>query len=327
VNPERVESYLQSRLGSGARLVSLKRSAQGLSRETWFARIEDRGLVLRCDLPGGASSVPTTLRFEYEIYRRLADTPVPVARALWFEDDPAPLGRPLYVREMIDGDQDVAHLHDPDPRYDELRIAVSKEHARKMALVHSVDWKALKLDELMPAPRAAADCGVATIDRIETAYRKYETEPEPLIEAAFEWMRKHAPQNAPAVALCKGSNGEWQEIWRDGAIVGMSDWELASLGDPANDWARCNGFRPVVAGRWDERRLMDYYEEISGLHIDLASLDFYRLVYALEMLLVCLHAGLPVRSGALPDARLAMLSTGPRRRFHAQLGKAMGLKF
>ena len=117
-----------------------------------------------------------------------------------------------------------------------------------------------------------------------------------IIEAAFGWMRANAPKNSPGVRLCKGSNGEWQEIWRAGEIVGMSDWELASIGDPANDWARCNGFKPVVAGRWDERRLFDYYEEVSGLHIDGKSVDYYRLVYALEMLVVCLHAGLPVRT-------------------------------
>jgi len=326
VNPQRVEQYLRRRLGAQVRLQSLQRSKAGLSRETWFTNLGDRSVVLRCDLPGGASSCPTTLKFEYEIYRRLEGTPVPLARALWFEDDPEPLGRPFYVREMIDGDTDVEHLHDADPRYDDLRIAVSREHARKMALVHKVDWKALGLDELTPAPRDAASCGVATVERIESIYRKHAVEAQPFIEAAFEWMRANAPTTSPGVRLCKGSNGEWQEIWRGGEIVGMSDWELASIGDPANDWARCNGFKPVVAGRWDERRLLDYYEEVSGLPIDSAAIEFYRLVYALEMLVVCLHAGLPVRSGALPDARLANLSTAPLRRFHETLGAAMGLR-
>src|SRR5262249_40384474 len=161
------------------------------------------------------------------------------------------LGRLLYVREMIEGDIAVANFDNPDPRYDDLRIAVSQEHARKMALVHRVDWKKLGFEEIMPAPRDPASCGVATVDRLERQSDSFPFPPSPLVPRAFGWMREHAPRSAAAVCLCKGSNGAMQEIWRGTEIVGMSDWELASIGDPANDWARCHGFVPVVAGRWD----------------------------------------------------------------------------
>ena len=321
-----VERYLQARMEDrGLRVQKLSRSPMGLSRETWFVTLQDRKLVLRCDLPGGISSVPVSLRFEYEVYRRLAGTGVPVARTLWFEDDPEPLGRLLYVREMIDGDIAVPDFDSPDPRHDDLRIAVSREHARKMALVHALDWKKLGFGDIMPAPVDAASCGVATIDRLERQYDSFPFPPSPLVVKAFRWMREHAPRSAPAVCLCKGSNGAMQEIWRGTEIVGMSDWELASIGDPANDWARCQGFVPVIAGRWDEQRLLDYYESVSGLHVERAALDFYRLVYALEMLIVAHHAGLPILNGQSKDARLSYLATAPVHLFHMRLAQAMGL--
>ena len=76
------------------------------------------------------------------MYEQLGHTAVPVARVLWWEDDPAWAARPFYVREHVEGSWDISHYRDPDPRYDELRIEVSKEHARNLALVHQVDWRA-----------------------------------------------------------------------------------------------------------------------------------------------------------------------------------------
>ena len=321
-----VERYLSDRLGdSTLRVSGLKRSPLGLSRETWFATLSDRKLVLRCDLPGDLSSVPVTLRFEYEVYRRLEGTGVPAARALWYEEDSRILGRQFYVREMIDGDMTVANFDNPDPRFDDLRIEVSKEHARKMARVHQVDWKKQGFDALMPAPPDAASCGIATVDRIQSQFERFSFPPSPMLSAAMRWLREHAPRSAPAVCLCKGSNGAMQEIWRGTEIVGMSDWELASLGDPANDWARCAGYIPVVPGRWGEQQLLDYYESISGLRITTEAMAFYRLIYAIEMILVAKHAGLPINSGKSRDARLAMLATSPIHQFEMRLAQAMGI--
>lgn len=325
-DPAQVESYLKARLGRSVRLAELSRVPMGLSRETWIAKLDDRKLVLRCDLPGGASSCPASLQFEYDVYRLLNDTPVPTARALWFESDPAPLGQAFYVREYVEGSTSVANFADPDPRYDDVRIAVSKEHARKMALVHTLDWRSLGFDEIMTAPPDAESCASATIDRIEQQLNSIDPEPSPFMAEAFSWMREHAPRTAPCIALCKGSNGDMQEVWADGQIVAMSDWELASLGDPANDWGRCMGYVAELGSRWNMERLLDYYEEVSGIRIDPSTIDYYRLVYGLEMILVGRHAMLPVLDGSLPDVRLAYLSSVPVHMFQARLGEAMGIR-
>ena len=43
------------------------------------------------------------------------------------------------------------------------------------------------------------------------------------------------------LSLLKGNNGIGEEIWPDGRIVALSDWELATIGDPALDWAFSQG--------------------------------------------------------------------------------------
>ena len=95
------------------------RVSRGVSRETWVVDVRviragvaaEESYVVRRDLPDG-TVIPMPLREEYEVYRRLADSPVPVSRALWIEDDPRwqPDGRPAYVRTKVDGQIGRAHV-------------------------------------------------------------------------------------------------------------------------------------------------------------------------------------------------------------------------
>lgn len=304
-----VSHYLSERERRHVQVDSVSRSAGGLSRETWFVRGPDTALVFRTDLRGGASSCPVPLTFEYEMHRRLKALALPVAAALWFEEDPALLGRAFYVRELVDGSSDVPGLGLAGREAEEMLIAASREHVRKMAQVHLVDWRSAGLGEIMDSPASAEDAALHAVRRLRKMYEDLDLPLSPLIARAFEWFTEHAPRTAPAVTLCKGSNGAMQEVWRDGEIVALSDWELASIGDPTNDWARCQGLLPVFEGRWTPRDAFEYYRELTGFEISEESLSYYKGLYWLEMSVVSLYAGRAVRSGTLLDVRLAMVET------------------
>lgn len=315
MDSEALGRYLGARLGTDVRVVEATLAPIGMSRETWFLALETpagtQRLVLRRDVATGGSACPVPLRFEYEMHRRLAGTAVPIAPARWYEDDPAKAldGREFYLREYVDGSPAIPDFANPDPAYDPLRIAISQEHARKMATVHTVDWRKLGLDALMPAPPSPETCARTAVDRIEATLAEFRFEAYPALTETLRWLREHAPSTAPRVALLKGSNGANQEILRAGTIVGMSDWELASLGDPASDWARCSGFVPEIAGKWGEQQLLEYYESISGIHVDPANVAYYRTLYRAEMVVVCHHAALPLRRGIPLLPGLAYLAT------------------
>ena len=111
--------YIAHRFGPAATLVSDERFPRGSSRVTWFVDYRPgdgeavRSLVFRGDLPGG-STIPTSLEQEYFMYDRLGRTDVPIARGLFWEDDPAWAARPFYIREQIEGSWEVPAL--PRPR-------------------------------------------------------------------------------------------------------------------------------------------------------------------------------------------------------------------
>lgn len=281
--------YLKHRFGPTAELVNATRFPRGSSRVTWFVDYRSapnaavRSVVFRGDLPGG-STIPTSLEQEYFMYERLGHTAVPVAKVLWWESSPDWADRPFYVREHIEGSWDVPHFSDPDPQYDSLRIETSKEHMRKLAIVHNVDWQALGFHERLSPPASEADCAAHFIDGIVARLESYQREPLPLVIEAVAWLKERAPV-APRISLCKGTNGLGEEVFKDGVIVAMSDWEEASIGDPAADFASLQDFIPEIErdGRkvWGLEQCLEYYRSVSGITLTADAVRFYHMVRAL----------------------------------------------
>jgi aminoglycoside phosphotransferase (APT) family kinase protein len=315
-----LESYLTRRCGGRAvRVASIVKFPRGMSRETWFVQCTEtapdfpRAMILRRDLPT-MSVVPTSLRFEYEIYRRLQDSRVPVPRTFGFEEDAAllPDDRPFYLREQIDGDWDDPGYLNPDAQFDATRIAMSREHVRNLALVHTSDWKALGFATIMREPKSAADCARTSIERYFDILSGYQIEPLPILTEAREWLLDNAPV-APRISLLKGTNGRGEEVFRDGKIVAMCDWEQAALGDPASDFARCQDFLNDVVrdGKklWGLEQALAYYEEVAGIHVPPASVEYYRVLNCLENAVCVHHCAKPLADGSDRLARLVWLTT------------------
>jgi aminoglycoside phosphotransferase (APT) family kinase protein len=330
-----VERWLRARLpaGSDVTVRGIEQFARGVSRETWVVRLAGAGLpdaiVIRRDLPGG-SLVDIPLHTEYEIYRRVGATKVPVARTLWFEDNTADLipGPPFYAREFVAGSHEIPNFTNPDPAYDDLRIEVSKEHLRKLALVHTCDWRAAGLDAVLPAPSSADDCARHALGLAAARFDALRLTSYPEMTAGIQWLRRNAGFPAPRVCLVKGNNGLGEEVWRGTEIVAMSDWELASIGDPAYDFAQLQDLVPVVgpAGspRWGLGPALGYYEQLTGIRIERRSLHFYRTLYAIEKACTALSAIRAIADGKRM-ARLAWGGTEVLYRARRTLAEAAGL--
>ena len=296
----------------------LTKFPRGVSRETWSVKAVidgvERDFSIRRDLPGGAVQ-PYPLRLEFETYWRLKGTGVPIAEPLWYEDDPGHLldGREFYVRSRVEGHWDIPNFDNPAPEFDTLRKLASQEHLRKLALVHSLDWQMLGFGEIFEAPESRETAALDRIAQLERLLRSFQIEPLPAVTESLEYLRDNAPSDAPCICLCKGTNGRGEEVFRNGQIVAMSDWEEACIGDPANDLAHTQEFLPPPDGRgfggWGLQDALDYYRDLSGIEISPERLAFYRLMRSLEVVLFSHHAALPLARGTDQLARLAWVAT------------------
>ncbi len=290
-----VATYFAGRFDAPVEITGLRQTFPGMSRETWMvgaevgegASTKHRDLVLRIDLPSGGI-VPVPLRTEWEVYRRLWPSPVPVAEPLWYDEGlPFAEGRAHMVRELVDGSTSVPEINTPGPEGDAIRREIAFEHAEKLALVHSLDWKKYGLDEVLSAPRSVADAVRDDFETWKRIWMERKSAPFPEITDVLYWLEEQIPTDSPRISLIKGNNGIGEEIWRDRKIVAMSDWELAALGDPAQDWAFSQGMLSL----WDPAETLAHYERVAGFKLSPRTMAFSQLFIAFKAM-VCLNSAL-----------------------------------
>jgi aminoglycoside phosphotransferase (APT) family kinase protein len=240
-----VSRYLSQRLGAQVDIGSIKRTFPGVSRETYLVQAmilgERYDFAVRAD-PEGAYCCPYTLRHEWEIYSRLWHSEVPVAEPLWYDEgvDFAG-GRPHMVRRLVDGSTAIPGLYDNDATGERLRRHVAFECAEKLAILHRLDWQSLGFGQVMPAPTSAREAFAREFQEWRCRWAEMRPYAAPVIDEALAWLSENIPTDSPRISLIKGNNGVGEEIWRDGRIVAMCDWELASLADGALDLAFSQG--------------------------------------------------------------------------------------
>jgi aminoglycoside phosphotransferase (APT) family kinase protein len=115
------------------------------------------------------------------------------------------------------------------------------------------------------------------------------------------------------VTFCKGTNGHGEEIWQDGRIVAMSDWELACIAEPAYDIAQIQELVPTIerGGRrlWGLDEALTYYRDRTGIEVTPERVEYYRRFYALPMFLFTHNAARQVHLNGNRLARFAWTST------------------
>ena len=278
IESEQLQSYFSARLGSSIEVTRCTRTFPGISRDTYLVwTIEqsgtERGFVFRTDSPGGPIC-PVPLEFEWQVISHLHKTAVPVAEPLWFEAQAEITGgRPLMVRKLVEGSNEIPGLYDAGTEAAMRRQRVACEHAEKLALLHSLDLEATGFTDFMSQPATTGQAAQHDFECWNARWYELRTDPVPLMTEAAHWIREHLPRSAPRLSLCKGNNGMGEEIWKDDKIIALSDWELAFIGDPAQDWALSQGM--LTLG--DPELTLAHYAAAAGFEIDRQTLDFYRV--------------------------------------------------
>jgi aminoglycoside phosphotransferase (APT) family kinase protein len=245
IQPAAVAAYLSQGLGSPVTIGTLRQTFPGASRETWLVDAtvsgEPQGFVVRVDCPGGPG-VPQTMRHEWDVYTRLWTSPIPVAEPLWYgEGIDFAEGRPHMIRRLVDGSTTIPGLTDATPEGQRLRRATVFEHVERLAALHRLDWAAHGFGDIIAAPAIPGDSLRQEFDLWKGLWLAGRSEPFPLVTEVLYWLEENLPTDTPIISLVKGNNGVGEEIWKDGRIVAMSDWELASLGDGVLDLAFSQG--------------------------------------------------------------------------------------
>ena len=247
----RLEAWLRTRHPERAPLtvLQLKRSDAGYSNITVLGELQWMHggaaqavrIVLRVQ-PLASSVYPDCdIVRQYRVMQALAGSAVPVPRLLGLETDAAALGAPFFLMQRIDGrvpsENPLYHL---EGWFHDLDEAALRQHwfsgIDTLAAITRLDWRALGLDFLQPPPGRTPLAQQLAYYRDAVAWAERLGRPYPHLHAAYGWLQAHQPADEP-VALSWADAKLGNCVYRDGRIVGVLDWEQATLANPVDDLA------------------------------------------------------------------------------------------
>ncbi|MGH9124761.1 MAG: phosphotransferase family protein [Acidimicrobiales bacterium] len=208
----------------------------GASNLTYLLRYSDRDLVLRRPPSGHKAASAHDMGREYRVQKALAGWYRYVPEVLALCGDPSVIGSPFYVMTRVNG----LILRKELPPGLDVPPAAAGALARRavdcLVELHQVDPEEAGLGDLGRGAGYVARQIAGWSDR----YRRARTPDVPDFEAVAAWLDRHQP---PDVAICLIHNDfrldnlvlRTERSGPNFRVVGVLDWEMATLGDPMMD--------------------------------------------------------------------------------------------
>lgn len=259
----------------------------GASNLTYLLRFTDLDLVLRRGPRGTKAKGAHDMGREHRIQAALGPVFPYVATMVAMCDDPAVLGGDFYVMERLVGTV---------PRR-EMPVELSPDQAARLCEsmldvlveLHSVDPAEAGLDTLGKGEGYVR----RQVEGWSARYRRAHTAGQPDLESAMVWLDEHQPDDVGSCVIHNDYKLDNLVLAEDDPtrIVGIFDWEMATVGDPlmdlgaglaywvqADDDADFQSFRRVpthLPGMLTRAELVAGYCERAGLEVNAEDAVFY----------------------------------------------------
>jgi aminoglycoside phosphotransferase (APT) family kinase protein len=277
----------------------------GASRETWLVEGGAERWVLRRDPEGSVSLVP--IEDEHDLIALALNAGVRVPEPLAFEPAGGRVGTAGMLMSFVPGTS-VAPRILRKPEYEEARARLPGQLAEALARIHAID--PATLDGVLPEPQ-----GDPALEQISEWERQLDEigEPLPAVELGLRWLRANAPSPAEP-RLVHGDFRLGNFIVDKSGLGAVIDWELAHLGDPAEDigwlcirsWRFGNDDRPV-AGVGDLDEFLAAYEAAGGLAMDRDRIRYWEAFGNVKWAVICARQAHDHLSGVRHSHELASL--------------------
>jgi aminoglycoside phosphotransferase (APT) family kinase protein len=203
----------------------------GASNLTYLLRYPDREWVLRRPPAGQKAASAHDMVREHRVQSALAPHYRYVPRMVALCTDPAVLGSDFYVMERVPGTILRGRLPDG--------MSLSEDDARALGLrafdalleLHAVDVDAAGLTDLGKGRGYVGRQVTGWSER----YRRARTDNVPDFEAVMGWLAEQQPEDVATVLVHNDFRLDNLVLDDELRVVGVLDWEMATLGDPLMD--------------------------------------------------------------------------------------------
>ena len=298
------EAMMQARLaellgapGAPAHIADMRRAFGGNARQAFaFDAAWPDGRRLPCIMLAqvGGKHVESDIAAEFAVLRALGGSGVRAPAALLLDAEGVVAGGPALVLERIAGKASaVDFLDQPD---NACGRELTADLARATGDLHRFDWQAAGL------AAEDADPVDAQIAHWQAQFRAHRLEPHPVLEWLFGWLRAHVPRPV-RLALVHGDLRPGNFLYEGARLTALLDWEMAHIGDPAEDIAW------IYRALWSPARFLPLDDFLArhaasaGFAIPRRSVVYYRIFSEAKFAAISLSAAHRFASGSTRNLR------------------------
>lgn len=235
-----LETWLKSHVPGTQGSLTVRQFQSGHSNLTYLLEMGGKEMVLRRPPFGTKVKTAHDMGREFTVLSRLhgvfPQAPLPLAHC----DDESILGAPFYVMERVKG----VILRRTIP----VELGMGPEQVRQLCLnwvdtlaaLHAVDWKAAGFGDL-GRPEGYVERQVTGWTK---RYRDAQTDTLPAVDALAVWLAANRPGESGAALI--HNDYKFDNVVLDPAqpttIIGVLDWEMATVGDPLMDLGTALGY-------------------------------------------------------------------------------------
>ncbi len=204
------------------------------------------------------------------------------------------------IVQAIDGET-IARKIQRDDQFAGARARFSSDCAAALAMIHQLEPSTV--DGLVDTDQVAFYTDV--LDALG--------QPHPTFELVRNWLIANRSERT-RTTIVHGDFRLGNLIVDDGGMRAVIDWELAHLGDPAEDlgWLCVRPWRfgrdhPAVGGLCTRSRLLELYRDAGGRPVSADQLRYWEIFGNWKWAVICLLQAASARAGSRPDVELAAI--------------------
>lgn len=267
----------------GDELPEVKQFSGGASNLTYHLKyadnLADNDLILRRPPAGHKAASAHDMQREYSVMKRLKPVYPYVPKMIALCDDASVLGSDFYIMERMRGIIPRANLPKGMTLTPEQATQLCYSVFDKLIELHQIDYQAAGLDDLGK--------GEGYVQRqVEGWCKRYQqakTWNVPSFKKVMRWLQENQPQDSRICIIHNDYRMDNLVLNPDNPqdIIGVLDWEMATLGDPMMDlggalayWVEATDGKMMLgirrqpshlAGMLTREQIVEYYCEKMGL--------------------------------------------------------------
>lgn len=333
LNETNLREFLCQNLGLKSDEIEIRQFPAGSSNLTYLIKLGAEEFVLRRPPFGNQVKTAHDMNREFRVLEKLSKVYPPAPRPLLFCSDESVIGSDFYLMERKRGVILRGTVPDAVQNSPVMQKAVCESFIDNLADLHNLDYRKAGLGDFGKPEGYVERQTTGWIER----YFRAKTDELSEIELTIEWLRANVPPASARAALVH-NDYKFDNVMLapddSRRIVGVLDWEMATIGEPLMDLGTTLGywmdkrapefmlsqpFNPrLLMENFTRRELAERYAEKTGA--DVSNLLFYYVFGTFKIAVIVQQIYFRYFRGFTRDERFANFN-----HFVAALGKIAAL--